>query len=169
MLYGLRLILLLVSSILFIGCPDECYPGGFLSITHYNVGEYKKSPGGIKVYNDYHSIDLLLIDIKVEELESCLNIKINRDCFAVLIPNDWFYSSCQTGEQLLPVEAPLQLCLDKDPTMPIECGCYWRVALQDDYYIVSPPNLKLLKAELSRLVTNENNPWASSEISRCLL
>jgi hypothetical protein len=163
-----KILLLLLSNFLLTGCPDECYPGGFLSITHYKVESYKKTLGGIKVYNNFNQVDFSLIDTKVEELESCLNIKINRCCFAILIPNDWFYSECQTGEQLLPIGAPRQLCLDKDPNMPIECGCYWRVALQDDYYIVTPPGLKLLKAELSRLVTNENNPWENPDIARCL-
>ena len=178
MLFGRVLLPLLVSSFLLFSC-NECYEGGFVSYTNHKIGNHILTPGGIKVYNNYTEVDLQLIDSKVEELESCLGIEIHRSCFAVLIPNDWFISSC-SGEQMLPVAAPYKQCEVKGlyleekcrglnkPTTECPCVCTYRVAMQGDFFIVSPPNLKLFKAELSRLVTNVNNPWTNAEIAKCL-
>jgi hypothetical protein len=164
--------------LLLLGC-NECYPGGFLSLTNYKIGNYILTPGGIKVYNNYTEVDLNLIDTKVDELEKCLGVEIHRSCFSVLIPDDWFVSSC-SGEQMLPVAAPYKQCEDKGlyleekcrglsrPTLECPCVCTYRVALQDDYFIVSPPNLKLFKVDLARLVTNVNNPWKDPNISKCV-
>jgi hypothetical protein len=149
-------------------------------LTHYLPNKYVLTNDGIKVYNEYEEVDLSLVDIKVRELETCLNIKIKRCCFALLIPNDWFLSEC-SGEQMLPVAAPYSQCESKGiyvpencrglnkPTQECPCICTYRVALQEDYYIITPPNLKLFKSELARLVTNINNPWEDKNISKCLL
>jgi hypothetical protein len=83
----------------------------------------------------------------------------------VKIPDDWFVSEC-SGEELLPIPAPQELCDAKG--LPRDCGCYWRVETQDDNIIVVPPGLKLYKAELARIVTGENNVWIVPRITACL-
>lgn len=164
--------------VLLFGC-EPCYVGGFLSITNYKPDNYVSTPDGIKVYNNYWEVSLESVDKKVKELEQCLNVKIKRCCFAVLIPNDWFISKC-SGEQMLPVAAPREQCEIKGisipdfcwgenkPSVRCPCVCTYRVALQNDYYIITPPNLKLFKSELARLVTNINNPWEDPGVLKCI-
>lgn len=172
---------LVIISLLFCGCyEDDCYCNWYKSITDYNVsGKYFFSPAGIKIYPNNNTIKLQEIDKKVEELEECLNIKVKRDCFIILIPDDWYISSC-SGEELLPVSAPYYLCEDKNirieescrwldkPTKECPCVCAWRSAIQDDHILVLTPNLKMLKLELTRLTTGVNNPWIKPELYQCL-
>ncbi len=91
-----------------------------------------------------------------------------KTCFKVKVPNDWEYSKCYPEEQLLPISAPDALCEAKGLHPTPECPCRWRVETQDDYIIVSPPNLKLFKAELARMVTGCNNVWIVPQIIACL-
>jgi hypothetical protein len=100
----------------------------------------------------------------------------------VFIPPDWYTSKC-SGEQLVPsridfagcaekgVKLP-KACQDTDlmkPTKECPCVCNVRAKVQDDWWIVTAPNLKLYKAELTRLVTGIYDPWrAGSEILKCL-
>ena len=118
-----------------------------------------------------------MIDEKVSELELCLNTsgvlkgKIRRDWFGVLIPPDWYTSEC-TGEQMIPSRISYLLC-EKKPGVKIpetcRCPCNVRSAIQDNWLIVTTPNLKLFKAELARLVLwpRHNNPWKDSRVSQC--
>jgi hypothetical protein len=176
-LSGIGRILLVI--VVLVGCNDRCYLGGYLSLTNYKVDGCVETTGGVRVCNDFWQVDLDFVDSRVDELEECLGVKIKRGCFAILIPNDWFISAC-SGEQMLPVAAPYSQCEYKGiylpeecrglskPTTECPCVCTYRTALQDDFYIVTPPDLKLFKVDLSRLVTNINNVFGDPAISKCL-
>lgn len=171
--------ILLAGGIFFAGCT-KCYNNNYLSFTNYNKENYKelKTEYGITVYSN-QEMDLNDIDKKTKELETCLGIKIKKNCFAVLIPDDWFYSVA-SNQQLLPYAAPIELCWDKGLDVPKECSgvalptiacpitCNWRVATQDNFLIITPPNLLLYKAELARLVLGVNNVWEEPATSVCL-
>lgn len=157
-----------VTFFLLCSCNQSGYENNYLSFTDYNLSNYRKNqtPGGIKVYSN-QDFDANKLDRLTRELQNCLGIEIRLDWFAVLIPDDWFTSPC-SGQQLLPYEANPQLCLDKGLQVTKSCPCNWRVALQDNFTIVTPPGFTLYKAELARLVTGSNNPWSNESISACL-
>lgn len=177
-----KALLALLSLVLLSSCGEKCYYDTiYATLSHYRTRgkKYDYTPSGVKVYLNGQPTSLQEIDDKVVDLEQCLNITIKRSCFAVYIAEDWFTSTC-SGEQLLPVPAPIEQCaakgLDVDekceglrtPTDECPCICNYRVSLQYNYLIVVPPNTKLLKAELARLVTGVNNPWTNEQIRRCL-
>ena len=95
------------------------------------------------------------------------NVTVKRECLTVKIPTDWIVSAC-SGEEVLLLPADDAFCLAKGITPTPECPCRWRVATQDDNTIVSPPGLKLYKAELARIVTGCNNVWVVPQITACL-
>jgi hypothetical protein len=166
--------------ILTIGCVQKGYGNSYLSFTRYKLDNYKVrvTSGKIKVYSNKFFPEKK-IDAIVDELGQCLKISIHRDWFVILIPDDWFKSPCY-DEQLLPYAADPGLCRKKGldlppkcewvsiPTQQCPCVCNWRVATQWDYIIVTPPNLKLLKPELARMVTGVNNPYTNDVISKCI-
>jgi len=172
------------------GCPPRSYPGGFLNVTHYSINKNDtwRTPKNIRVVATKKDVTLdffKLVDQKTDELEACLlksggsTKKINRDWFGVYVPADWYVSKC-SGEQLVPSRVSYTLCEAKGlkieeecynnerPTEICPCVCNVRATIQDDYWIVTAPNLKLFKTELARLHTNKNAPWKYPEISRCL-
>lgn len=171
---------IILTCTLLISCPHNCYVRNFLSFTNYKVKNYKefKTSKGITVYSN-STPPLERIDQKTDELEQCLNLSIKRNCFVVLIPDDWFWST-DGKEQKLPYAANPDLCKAKGFIVPSKCAwvnkptpecpdvCTWRVATQENYIIVTPPNLRLYKAELARFIVDINNPWANSQIKRCL-
>ena len=97
----------------------------------------------------------------------CLGKSIKRAWLSVYIATDSTVSPC-TGHQLLPYPAPDRLCLDKGQEPTAECPCRWRGAIQDGYWIVVTPDLRMLKEQVTRLVLNLNNPWSRPELARCL-
>jgi len=94
-------------------------------------------------------------------------LTIRRGCLKVKIPDDWFISRC-ADEELLPIPADNSICLAKGVMPTAECPCYWRVETQDDNTIVTPPGLKLFKAEVARVITGCNNVWVIPQITACL-
>lgn len=147
--------------------PDNCYNNGYKTLKEYDVNFNQKTPRGILVDSTGQDIDLNEIDRQTAELEQCLGVSISRSCFAVKIPDDWETSAC-SGEQLLNIPAPDELCRAKGVEPTPECPCRWRVETMDDNIIVVTPNLKLFKAELARIVTGQNNVWIVPQITRCL-
>ena len=124
------------------------------------------------------------IDAKVDQVEVCLakqvpSVKVNRKWFGVYIPPDWYVSKC-SGEQLIPSSVSYKLCEVKGldipttchmvttPTASCPCVCNVRSVIQNNFWIVVTPNLKLFKAELIRLVSNVNNVWTDSQLQPCL-
>lgn len=147
--------------------PEQCYQNNYATLKRYDLDFTEKTPGGIYVDPTGQDVDLGKIDRLTGELEVCLGIDIRRECFGVKIPDDWTVSPC-TGEQLLNIPAPDELCRAKGLELTPECPCRWRVETQDRNIIVATPNLKLYKAELARIVTGKNNVWIAPEISKCL-
>lgn len=145
------------------------------------------TPRGILVIRDDAVITtefLAEVDVKTDDLEACLGRQINlgeihRNWFVVYVPVDWYVSTC-SGEQLIPSTPPPSSCRSKGLVIPVECEyverptpecpcvCNVRAVIQDSRYIVVTPNLKLYRAELTRLVTNVNNPWTNQALLPCL-
>ncbi len=99
-----------------------------------------------------------------------LPIILKRNCIKVKIPDDWSVSPC-SGEEMLNIAAPDALCLNKGITPTQECPCRWRVATQESNTsstIITPPGLRLYKAELARIVIGCNNVWLIPQITACL-
>ena len=172
------------------GCPPKSYPGGYMNVTSYKLNKNNTwvTPKGIRVVAEKKQATMeffKLIDQKTAELEACLlksgasKQKINRQWFGVHVPNNWYVSKC-SKEQLVPSRVSYKLCEAKGlkieeecrnhelPTEICPCVCNVRATIQDDFWIVTGPNLKLFKTELARLHTNKNGPWKYPEISRCL-
>lgn len=171
------------------GCPETSYRGGYLNVTHpYKIGKKEgvKTNSGVRVVAPKEGKAFYEeVDRRVAALEKCLleekeiTKPIRRGWFGVYVPNDWYVSTC-SKEQLVPSKVNPALCEAKGITIPIECRyvmkptaecpcvCNVRAAILFDYWIVTGPNLKLFKAELSRLVTGKNNPWKYPNIVKCL-
>jgi hypothetical protein len=180
--------LILISVILF-SCPasidSQCYRRLYTNHVNYDITLEGRTPGGVQYALNNQNVSLDVIDQEVNELETCLNITINRDCFAVVISPFWTPSF---GEEVFPCTIPISVCEEKAraglfpmeslcrtpldvpcPEGTFRCGC--RATIQDDFYIVTAPNLLLMKSELARLVTGINDIWHESppEIRRCLI
>lgn len=189
--------LLLVTCLAFLfltSCPVSHYQGNFLNITSCKLGnvKWKRTPQSIRVWAPpaYLTPEFFNeIDKKTAELETCFKTlalgldpswKIQRDWFAIYVPEDWYTSTC-SPEQLIPSRVDYKLCESKGLTIPphcrqvvvptkaCPCPCNARAAIQNNWVIVTAPNLKLLKAELSRLVLwpKYNMPWVDP-VSQCL-
>lgn len=148
----------------------------------YKHSQFRRTPEGVQYWapKKDDTEDLRhAIDRKTDELEQCLGQKLHRDWFAVYVPPDWYVSSC-TGQQLVPSYAALELCRAKGlnvpetcrgvlkPTKQCPCPCNFRAIVQDGFLVVTAPNLALYKAELTRIVTGVNNPWADKSLVKCL-
>jgi len=166
---------------LVVSCPPKRYPIYFLNVTSYKVYTDRVTKDGIRFrvpYNVDADKFAVAVDQKVRELETCLGKKIRRDWFAVFVPDDWYVSKC-SGEQLVPSKADPKLCRTKGLVLPPECEwviypndkcpcvCNFRAVTQDNYYIVTAPNLKLFKNELASIVLNNRNLWVT-EWAKCL-
>ncbi len=173
------------------GCPAKSYRGPFSNVTRYKIPTKggKRTAKGIRVFvpaKDDKPELYRQIDKKADELEACLlktgalKEKLRRDWFGVYVPSDWYVSTC-SKEQLVPSVPSCRLCIDqkglplpekccglRKPTAACPCVCNVRATIQDTYWIVTAPNLKLFKAELARLATNQNNPWKVETIRGCL-
>lgn len=172
---------------LLVGCPNGSYNPNYANATNYVVEKSQgtRTSGGVLVValKDRNEILFAAIDRSVDELDVCLaklgRKKVQRRWFGVLVPIDWYVSSC-SGEQLVPSKANPALCEAKGLTIPEQCRwvakpssecpcpCNFRAVIQDDWWIVTAPNLKLFKAELLRLVTSVNNVWANETLRTCL-
>ena len=54
----------LLPLLLLCACTPDGYEGNFLNVTNYSIkGDYKVSPGGVKVYTNGNNIDLNAIDL----------------------------------------------------------------------------------------------------------
>jgi hypothetical protein len=165
------------------GCPQKGYgPWFYQDVTSYRLpSQWARTPHGVR-YHAPPADDTLAfrvaLDGHTEALEACLGVTVRRDWFAVYVPADWYTSTC-SGEQLVPSAMPCKLCRDKGltisdaccretrPTAECPCVCNARATLQGDA-VITAPNLKLYRAELTRLVTGQINPWIVPELARCL-
>lgn len=182
----------------FLACygGDECRRYTYTNQFNYEVDFNQTTPQGIAIDLSGQDVSPELIDRLTDEVEQCLaetfgnppvlppavvqdaqcrddtfSLPINRECFAVKIPNDW-QISCDGTQQVLPISstayvAPDELCEAKGLTVTPECPCRWRAGLQDNYIIVSTPSLYVYKDPLIRMVTGCNNPWGHPALSQC--
>lgn len=184
----MRYPLVLLFTTLLIGCPDGGYHPNYANATNYVVTKQQgvRTLGNVLVVvqpKDKTDALLTLIDQQVTTLDICLmglgRPKVQRDWCGVLIPPDWYVSSC-SNEQLVPSRVDPKLCEAKGLKIPEQCWwvtrpsvlclcpCNFRAIIQDNYWIVTTPNLKLFKAELLRLVTGVSNVWTDEKLRMCL-
>jgi hypothetical protein len=183
----------LIYFLLFLGsfnCGDKCYVNYYQNVTSYKVNPNAVTPSGIKVDTGGHAVDLVYLDERIKNIEDCLMdvMKVNsvitaeeqinwqclkrefvfepikRDCFVIKII-DAVFSECSEW-QFLPVFAPEQLCKDKGLEPNPKCLCKWRVAVQDDNVLVTPPALYLW--DITRIVTGCNAVWNSKFVA-CMM
>lgn len=164
---------------------------------HYDeVDPDAKTPAGIPVDTGGKPHDLAMIDTMVFEVKQCLesnfptfhipsevrdktyckttNFKqsfdaaFNFGCWQIKIDNNWV-KSCDGTQQLLSAQSPTipgQPCGGK-PIIPTrECPCRYRVAITGKTLVV-PPNARLLKDGLVRVITGCTNPWSHPLLSEC--
>jgi hypothetical protein len=180
---------MVVLIVILLSCPNDHYNFDlFLDVTHYRPDDSlaQKTPGGISVIREDLPADdefLFEVDLETNLLEQCLGEVgwpgINRDGFVVVVPDTWYTSVC-SGEQLIPSVVNPVACRSKGLVVPPECEyveyptdacpcvCNVRAVIQGPHYILVTPNLKLYRAELTRLVTEINNPWTDPELLPCL-
>lgn len=148
-----------------IGCTacDEGYwgyPGG--SFDHYTLGALSRTPGGVSYDPSGQTVDPLLMDTYVDEVESCLKRPVDRSSFVIKVAGDW-HLGCAANpwgqQQLLPVVAPDIGCEAKDLTPTTACPCEWRAGIECPNILVVTPNLLLLKDVLIRWTTGTDDPW----------
>lgn len=169
----------ILPLVLLCSCSQPGYDGYFLNVTDYSIkGDYEISPAGIKVYTNGNDINLNDIDMKVLELEQCLQMSIHRDWFSVYIPSDWYVSPC-SGEQEIPSKVDPELCRAKGliieeecewvdyPTEGCPCPCSARSTIQDNDVVITTPNLKLFKMPLARMVMYPKY-MIGSELEHCM-
>jgi hypothetical protein len=172
-----------------LSCPSAYYDfEWFLDVTHYQPDDSmgQRTLGGILVIREDIPVDdefLFEVDLATNQLEQCLGEqgarpKIRRDGFVVVVPADWYTSAC-SGEQLIPSIVNPETCRSKGLVVPVECEyleypteacpcvCNVRAVIQNPHYLLVTPNLKLYRAELTRLVTGINNPWTHEELLPC--
>lgn len=170
--------------------PRPAYYSRLANVTSYDVKTPKITPGGIRFGGD---LDPLFLDRVTRQVASCLaqvrepttEEKVILDCplaairrdvdpkaFDVFVPKDWRPSLNDPQEQVLPAPADSKLCFSPPPVgkgLKCEvppCECNFRVAVQDNRTVVTPPNLKLFPEALVRLVTACNYVWAPP-LSEC--
>lgn len=163
-----RHVLKYLLPLLLCACNQPGYDGYFLNVTDYKIkGDYEISPAGIKVYKNGNDVNLNDIDLKVLELEQCLEVSIHRDWFSVYIPSDWYWSNPVCGDnpqQLIPSTVDYRLCEAKGLEIKEECRylkytteecpcvCNVRSTIQNNNVVITTPNLKLFKMPLTRMV-----------------
>lgn len=160
---------IVIIALLLAGCPYGYGGRLFASVTAYKIREstsWPRTAKGVRVANSTPA-QRAEVDKRIDELEACLGKPIKRDWLSIYIATDSTVSPC-TGQQLLPYPAPDRLCIAKGVTPTAECPCRWRSAIQDGYYVIVTPDLRMLKQEVARLVLSINNPWRVPPVARCL-
>jgi hypothetical protein len=136
-------------------------------------------------------IDLVKLDQAIDWMESCLanvgkemivptveerylwscvyddfrNLHVNRECLKIkIVPA--VTSTCSSW-QFLDVKADQALCDRKGLVANKDCPCRWRMAIQDDQVVVTPPAIYLW--DLGRIVTGCSNiNGYATPFSKCL-
>lgn len=140
--------------LLLIGCDSD---GGYQcycrSLTDYDVSPSVRTPDGIGVDPSGMDIDLDAIDQDTRDLETCLELSINRSGFNIKVAPDWFVPTEKPNAQVFPCDI-----------LPSQCGnkpmCYCYGVVQPRHTVVITPNLAAYRHELIHLVTNtgHDNP-----------
>jgi hypothetical protein len=185
-------LLSLVTLLALGSCGPDFYRAYLLDVTEYDLDgeeDWDRTPKGAYIRttpNLAHADFYRQVDEEIEHLSACLiKVKLRKKPIdfsrvAVYVPPDWYNSYCST-EQLLPSRVSYKLCKAKGLEIPKECRgllkptpmcpcvCNVRAAIVDMHIVATPPNLKLFKAELSRLILYPkfNNPW-QKPLNQCL-
>lgn len=180
--------LFLLLVLFVVACPTG-YHHNYANVTNNRIDKKRgrRTSGGVLVVGSQKDITqafLVEVDTRTNQLDKCLQANgwkpLRRDWFGVFVPADWYVSKC-SGEQLVPSVMPCHLCIDQKqlplpkkccglryPTAECPCVCAARAITQDNFWIVTAPNLKLYKAELARLSTGVGFPWGHARIKGCL-
>lgn len=182
--------LLLIAVFFICGCPpkNDCYMNMFSNITAYIPKWTMTTPAGYRLdtTDAVPDISLEILDIRLNNIEkcvlevaknnpvakpewACLGNKliaepIKKNCLLIKVVKP-VMSKCSTWQHI-PVKAPDQLCRDKGLEPTAECPCLWRVAVQDDNILITPPAMHLW--DIVRIMTSCNGMW-SSPLAACSL
>lgn len=142
----------------------------------------------VAVDDPHNELDLALVDEKLQRTLSCIqNIAQTgftdeeftkgecwtrqidtdfRECLEIKVAPDWTYN-CSGTEQVFPCNIGDQRCLEKGQTPTPECPCRCRGVIQDNMIVVTP-NLRLLNATFTTMLTGCLSPWVGrlAECSR---
>lgn len=90
------------------------------------------------------------------EIYACLNIKVAPD----------WTMSCAGTDQVFPCNVGNARCEQKGLTPTAECPCRCRAQIQPNSTIIVTPNLKLLPAYFTTLMTGCLSPWVG-RLAKC--
>jgi hypothetical protein len=149
------------------GKKPSCYPSLYPNVTNFKINSDKLTPKGVKVDTSGFSLDLGMLDKRIDEMESCIKQVINeikptpeeltkwgcsnavfsptfkRECITIKLTKP-LKSKCSDWSLLakdesgLPALAPDSGCQEKGIVPTKECPCTWRIAIQDGNTIVTP-------------------------------
>lgn len=159
---------------------DSCYSAtGVWAYTNYpRTMTYRSESLGYKVSDPDSTIDPAKMDITMANTLECVQrvwptltvqdrtngwcrgepqIEI-KSCLMIIVPPDWYTSQC-TEEEVFPCEVPVQSCVNKgqDPNSPCPCAC--RAITQGLNSIITAPNMELLPAQLTQIMTGCDQIW----------
>lgn len=149
------------------------------------------TPGGRNVDPTGNDVDPVLIDAILDSVNACVEdlygnpprvedidaaaqchenafrpFPCEGGCTTIKVVDDW-EPSCDGTDQVLPLIAGDDGCVDKGLNPTDSCPCHWRAATQDDgNTLVVTPNLRLL-ADVYVRSQGCRNPWAEG-LSACV-
>jgi len=142
-------------------CPKICRP----NVTNYPIEEQLsegvRTPKGALVVWHGHSVSkdmLAKVDADIDFVENCVakHYRVyrrpKRSCYVIYIAPD-SRPACADPDQQVFGRAPDSACKEKGLEPTEDCPCGWRVVIQDGKYIVTTPNLYMLRAGLTELLT----------------
>ncbi len=163
------------------GCSEIRWGYAYHAFNRYEVQQTSVTESGIVYDPSGLQISPALIDRLTFEVESCLTLveksntgpscmifhgSIARNSFVIKIASDWVLS-CDKSEQLLPVYAGSEGCIEKGITPTEQCPCRWRAGIKCPNVLIVTPSFYLYKDALIRFVTGCQNPWASPALASC--
>lgn len=172
-------------------CPINLYE----NLTNYKVNINIITQSGFKIDSGDKDINVKIIDQQISKIENCLNdlylsgyvpneraecfaggvrpTPIDRECLKIKIVDG--IESSISDWKLLPVEAPMELCFQKEQLRALADNnhvCRWRWLIQDDYTLITPLSHKsgeIYLYEIVRIHTGCNGYWFDNELSNCAM
>ncbi len=165
-------------------CPghDTCYTDyGFSNFTSYTISVTTRTPiYAIGIDDPKHELDLGRIDQTVRNVSECVLAIADggfseeefiqgecytriidpaiKSCMTIKVAPDWHISPC-SGEQLFSCDIGTFRCEQKGLIPDPKCPCSCRGIIQDGDVVIITPNMRLLPATLTTLMTGCLSPW----------
>lgn len=162
------------------GGEECCRINNFQNITNLPFHTSHISPSNIQIDAGNMNINIPLMDKRISNIADCIKsieqpAEPSWDCVYPLPTYDLSclkvkvvpptLSACSSWE-FIGVPAPNELCEAKGLTPSSECPCMWRLAVQDDWTIITPSALYFW--DVGRVLTSCNNIW-ETPYEKCLM